>query len=133
MIADPFALAGAAVATALLALSLKPFGGGLAQRTALTGGIIILAAAAGELGGIFARIRGLAGQASGLAEAAGLALRVTGIAYVAQTAADLCRDCGEEGLASKAELTGRLMMLSASLGQIVKLVEKLISLAEELL
>lgn len=133
MTADPFAIAGAAVICALLALSLRPFGGGLAERTALVGGLILLIWAAGEISGVFARVRTLLQQASGLRNAASLALKVTGVAYVAQTASDLCRDCGEDGLASKSELCGRLLMLTAVLPELTSLASRLIALAEELL
>ena len=133
MTADPFAVAGAAVVWALLALSLRPFGGGLAERTALVGGLILLMWAAGEISGVFSRIRALLQQAPGFDGAASLALKVTGVAYVAQPASDLCRDCGEEGLASKSELCGRLLMLIAVMPQLTSLASRLIALAEELL
>lgn len=41
-------------------------------------------------------------------------LKITGIAYIAQFAADACRDCGESAVASKVELAGRLMMVAAA-------------------
>lgn len=125
-------MAGFAVTAALLSLTLRQLGPEHAVRTALAGGLVLLIMAAGELSGIFASLRSL--YSNGLTSAAAeLALRVTGVAYVAQTAADICRDCGENGLASKAELCGRLMMLTASMPLFLKLALTLIGLAEDLL
>ncbi len=45
----------------------------------------------------------------------GVALKVLGIAYVADFAAALCRDAGEELLASRVELAGKVLILVAAL------------------
>ncbi|MBE3520070.1 MAG: stage III sporulation protein AD [Firmicutes bacterium] len=45
----------------------------------------------------------------------GVALKVLGIAYVVDFAADLCRDAGEENLASRVELAGKILILVAAL------------------
>lgn len=56
------------------------------------------------------------------------ALKITGIAYIAQFAADTCRDCGESAVAAKVELAGRIMMVVTAFPLIVSTVEAIGSL-----
>lgn len=51
------------------------------------------------------------------------ALKITGIAYIAQFAADTCRDCGENAIACKVELAGRIMIIVTAFPLIISTVE----------
>ena len=46
-----------------------------------------------------------------LRQALTVVFRAAGVCFVTQLAADTCRDAGETALASKAELTGRVLLL----------------------
>ncbi len=52
-----------------------------------------------------------------------LALKVTGICILTQTAADTCRDCAETALANAVELAGRFLILTISLPIVKSLLE----------
>ena len=52
-----------------------------------------------------------------------LALKVTGICILTQTAADTCRDCTETALATAVELVGRFLILTVSLPIVKSLLE----------
>ena len=41
-------------------------------------------------------------------------LKVTGMAYVTQFAVDACRDAGQNSIASKIEIAGKIMMLAVA-------------------
>ncbi|HHY34181.1 MAG TPA: stage III sporulation protein AD [Firmicutes bacterium] len=58
----------------------------------------------------------------------GVALKVLGIAYVVDFAADLCRDAGEENLASRVELAGKILILVAALPVIEGVFQLILSL-----
>ncbi len=53
----------------------------------------------------------------------GLILKVIGIAYAAQFAAELCRDAGECAIATKIELAGKVIIMTLSMPAIYNLLE----------
>lgn len=58
-------------------------------------------------------------------------LKSLGICYLIQFGADLCRDAGESAIASKLELTGRVMVLLLSLPLFQDLMDKIFQLISE--
>lgn len=56
-------------------------------------------------------------------------LKVAGISLLADFAAQTCRDAGEEGLALKTELAGRVLLLSLALPAMQGLLAQIFSLA----
>lgn len=64
-----------------------------------------------------------------LGEYATVMLKAIGIALLCSTCGNICRDCGENTLASGVEIAGNLMILSLSL----PLIEEILGYAAELL
>lgn len=54
-----------------------------------------------------------------------LLLKVTGIAYLVDFSADVCRDAGENGIAKKLEIAGKITIISLSLPVVTSLFEKI--------
>jgi len=54
-------------------------------------------------------------------------LRVIGIAYAAEFGASICADAGENGLASKVELAGKILILATSAPVILTLLQQILS------
>ena len=50
-------------------------------------------------------------------------IKITGIAYVTQTASELCKDSGESALSGKVELSGKVMICAYALPMINSLFE----------
>lgn len=126
-------MAGFAVITAVLANTVRAYRPELGMQVALAGGLVLLGFAVAELSGIAGAAREIMETAGLDGGTASLVFRIVGIAYTAQTAADICRDSGESSLAGKAELLGRLMIVQASLPALLKLVRLAADLAEEYL
>ena len=129
---DVFRIAGIAVVTAILSLTLRGVRPELGMQTAIAGGAVLLAFAASELLGITAALRSLMSDLGAGEEIVTLVMKVVCIAYVAQIAADICRDSGENALAAKTEICGRLLMVSAALPMLLRLVRTLTGLRGEL-
>lgn len=102
------------------------------MQTAIAGGAVILMTAAGELTGLFAVMDSIRERLPAGSDLIMCALRVTGTAFLTQIASELCRDAGENALAAKAELCGRLMILSAAAPLFIRLVETIAELIGEL-
>ena len=58
-----------------------------------------------------------------------LLFEVAGISLLMDFAAQTCRDAGEEGLAMKAELAGRVMLLTLALPSLQSLLGLILSIA----
>ena len=56
-------------------------------------------------------------------------VRLVGMAYVTEFAAQACRDAGEEGLAAKAALCGKMLLLAQTLPLILEIGDLTLSLA----
>lgn len=118
---DVFRIAGFAVITAVLALTVKNYKPELGIQVSVAGGLILLMIAVSEFSGIASQIRSLMSELE-MGDAILLpAFKVIGIAYMTQTASDICSDSGETALASKAQLCGRLLMASCALPVIISL------------
>ncbi len=95
------------VCAAIMALSIREIRPEMARLLSLAAGLVIMGAAV-KMAAEF--IEGLK-QFSQFSPSAGAfikpLLKITGIAYAAQFAAELCRDAGESALAGRVELAGK--------------------------
>lgn len=98
----------------------------------------VLVIAAGTLAGIMIlpQLGQIVGGISALAGAGGVQesymsqlLKVGGISLLMDFAAQTCRDAGEDGLAMKTELAGRVMLIALALPVMRALLEQIISLS----
>ena len=58
----------------------------------------------------------------------GILLKITGIAYLTEFGANVCRDSGESAVASKVELAGKVLIISLSIPILLALSETLFEL-----
>ena len=125
---DIFRIAGLALLTAILSVTVRAYKPELGIHVAVSGGIAILLATITEFTGIAESAHDLM-KRFGLDEGIWmLVVKVIGISYITQTASDICRDCGENALASKMEICGRIMLFSAAMPMFMKLGSSLIGL-----
>ena len=110
-----FQMLGVALVTAILSLLIKQ------QKPELAFAIPILGAAAILLC-VFPYLKEIMDMFSAMAERAGLesrylaiVIKIIGVAYLCQFAAELCRDVGEGAIAGKIELAGKVMILTLSM------------------
>lgn len=75
----------------------------------------ILSAVFDALGTVSARIQGDMGFI-------GTLLKITGIAYIAEFGAQICKDAGEGAIAAKIELAGKVLIMAASIPIIMALI-----------
>lgn len=98
----------------------------------------VLVIAAGALAGIMIlpQLGQIVSGVSALASAGGVQdsymtqlLKVGGVSLLMDFAAQTCRDAGEDGLALKTELAGRVMLIALALPVMRTLLEQIISLS----
>lgn len=117
-----------AVAGALACTLLRPQKPEFRMAVSIAAGILVLMWSMEGIGQGVEAVRSLTGQ-SGLPEdTAGLLLRATGIALIAEFGSQLCRDADESALAGRVELAGRAALLGLAAPLIAGLTGRLTAL-----
>ena len=108
-------IAGTAIIAAIIAAMLRRYNREYAVVVSIVAGAIILLQIFLNINPAIQQINGLL-SASGLsAEYAAILFKSLGICFLAQFAADSCRDSGESALAAKVELAGKITIVVLAL------------------
>lgn len=86
-------------------------------------GIAILLVVVQRLGGMLAVFSEAASSAGVLQDFTGLVLKITGIAYISDFTAQVCRDANESAIAAKVELAGKIIILSLALPLVTSILQ----------
>ncbi len=125
------AIAAVAVITAFLAVVLRRTHPEQAMAVTLVAGILMVSAALKYMAPLLGNIQGML-EASGLSsEYVQILFKALGICVITQLASDACRDAGEQGLAAKTELAGKLTLLALALPLFQKIGDIALSLIEK--
>ena len=125
---DVMRVAGLSMASAVVALVLRRLRPEMGLAAALAAGMLVLGMALPLLGQLIEGVRSLA-RAGGVKDGYMLLLfKVAGISLLMDFAAQTCRDAGEEGLAMKAELAGRVVLLTLALPPLRSLLGLILSI-----
>lgn len=121
-------VAGFSVSAALIAFTLRSAGKQAGAAAALAGGVMLFFFAVTRLGAAAEMLRALAEKA-GVENAILLRmLKLVGLAYIAEFSVQACRDAGESGLAAKAALCGKILLMLETLPLIARIGEMVFSL-----
>lgn len=119
---------GLAVAAAVLCMVVRQQQPQLGGLCAVAAGAMLLLAALEQLSDVqdvFARLSSLAGLEKGYLDTL---VKVLGVSYVAELAAQACEDLGEGGLALKVGLVGKLCVFTLTAPMLLKLMEMILEL-----
>lgn len=101
----------------------------LATQLSMVAGLIIIVFVVWKLAGVIKVLERLALRAELNMVFLGALLKIIGIAYIAEFGTQVCRDAGENALAFKVELAGKVMILVVA----VPIISTIISTVERLL
>ena len=102
----------------------------MAALCALAAGLLLLLSAMGtlvEVQSLFTRLSELGGLEDGYLQTL---LKVLGVSYAAEMAAQMCQDLGEGGLAVKVSLAGKLCVFTLTAPMMLNLLEMILELAK---
>lgn len=122
-------IAGFSVASALAVLLLRRSRPEIGIVAALAAGVLLLSIATPMIGQLISSITSMAEMGGVKSSYLAQLLKVAGISLLMDFAAQTCRDAGEDGLAAKAELAGRVMLLTLALPAMQTLLNQLFSLS----
>ena len=109
--AEFWKILGAAMACAVMALTLRAAHGPMATAFSLAAGAALLMALAEPLRQAVEVLQGIASYAPEGREQLALMLRLLGVSFAAEFAAQACRDAGEDGIALRVELSAKVMLV----------------------
>ncbi len=109
------AIAGIAILAAILAAMLRRYHQEYSVILSIAAGIIILFEVFANITPAVRQINTLLSSSGLSTEYAAILFKALGICFLAQFAADSCRDAGESALASKVELAGKIAIVILSL------------------
>ena len=126
---DFYKIATLAISAAILALVIRRVRPELGLTLTLCAGALITLLALPTLAQLIGGLSALA-RTGGVSEPyLSQLLKVAGVSLLMDFAAQTCRDAGEEGLAMKTELAGRVMLLSLALPSMQTLLSQILSLS----
>lgn len=91
-------------------------------------GAIILYFVFEELTPIVSVLQNLSSKMGVTSEFFGILLKITGISYLTEFGANVCKDSGETAIASKVELAGKVLIIGISIPILTTLMDTLVKL-----
>lgn len=120
-------IAGFAVCAAAIALVMRRLRPESSAILVIAAGVLTLLMILPQLSDIVTGILSLAASGGVHTSYMSQLLKIGGISLLMDFAAQTCRDAGEEGLAMKAELAGRVLLLALALPVMHTLLEQILS------
>jgi len=127
-----FKIVGLSLAAVTVVLVLRAYRPELAVQAAVAAGVVLLLIAVTELSGVMAMIDQIVAKYGLNSEHIKVVIKVIGIAYLAQFAAQTCRDAGEGAIASKVELVGRVLIVTVAVPVVISILDVLGTLLHSL-
>ena len=119
------------IAAALLSLYLRQQRPEYAMLVSLACGVLVLLLLLGQVSDITAALRELTGILGQDRDLISIVMKCLGICIVAELGSQCCRDAGETALATKVELSAKVMLVLVSvplLQELLKMVRHLVEL-----
>lgn len=120
-----FKIVGLSLAALTAVLVLRAYRPELAVQAAVAAGIVLLLIAVTELSGVMETVDAIVAKYGLNSEHIKVVLKVIGIAYLAQFAAQTCRDAGEGAIAAKVELVGRILIVTVAVPVVLAILDTL--------
>ena len=121
-------IVGIAIISTILCLVIKKDRPEFANFVAITAGVVILLSVVLKLNFIVEEINNLAQRADIPSMYISLIIKLIGIAYIMEFAISLCKDCGENNIASKLEFGGKIIIMSMSFPILLSIIDSIISI-----
>lgn len=112
----------------IIIILIKQYRPEFAMYVSIGAGILIFSIIAGKLSGIIEVLKSFTNKTSINNEFLTLLIKITGIAILTEFAVSICKDSGESAIASKVDLSGKVIIMSMSIPIMASLLETIISI-----
>lgn len=121
--------AGFAVAAAMVCFTLRSAHRQAGAAVAMAAGLMLFFFTVSQMSAAVEVMHALSNRAGIGDQTVALLLKLTAMAYVTEFSVQACRDAGEEGLAAKASLCGKMLLMAQTLPLITEIGELTLRLA----
>ena len=125
-----FQIAAVGLICAVLSLAVRSWRPEFSIYISAASGLVLFAMVYSQLEGIISGVSGLFQKSGSAGVYFPVLLKVIGIAYLTDFSAQVCRDAGENGIASKGEMAGKIVIFYAALPVLTSLIRMLQMLLE---
>ncbi len=125
---DMIQIIGIGISGTVAAIILKEYKPAYALCVAAITATVIFFLMLSEISYIFEVIRTISGRIDLDGHYIGTIIRIIGIAYVAQFGTEICRDAGQNTIAQKIELAGKILIVTASIPLLTAVLNLLIGI-----
>ena len=119
---------GIALIALIIIIIIKQYRPEFAIYISLVAGIIILALVIGNLTNVINLLKDISTRSGINNKFLGILLKMTGIAILTEFAISICKDAGENAIASKVEIGSKVIIISLSVPIISNLLEVILKL-----
>lgn len=119
---------GVGLTALILIIILKQYKPEFAIYASLIAGAIILFMVMGKMTGVINMLTNLTNKIGVGSSFLKILLKITGIAILTEFAVSICKDSGENAIASKIDLGGKIIIISISIPIITALLELIINI-----
>ena len=125
---DIIKIIGIGFIAVIIIILIKQYRPEFAIYVSIGAGILIFSIIAGKLSGIIEVLKSFTNKTSINNEFLTLLIQITGIAILTEFAVSICKDSGESAIASKVDLSGKVIIMSMSIPIMSSLLETIISI-----
>ena len=125
---DIFRIIGVAVITTFAVLVLKPTRPEIAALVSIAGGIVVLLMFVQSLSGVINNINQIVTRTGLNNDVFAALLRIIGIGYVTEFSASICKDAGNDSMAQKILLAGKVIILILALPIVNNLIDIIVGI-----
>jgi len=125
---DIFQIIGVAIITTFAVLVLKPTRPEIAALVSIAGGIVVLMMFVNALGGVIDTINNIVTRTGINNDVFATLLRIIGIGYITEFAASICKDAGNDSMAGKVLLAGKVVILVLALPIVNNLIDIIVGI-----
>jgi len=119
---DIFQIVATGVLCTVLIVTIKKQSPDIALIITIAASVLIFMTVLPILGEVIGAMSRVGAMMDGGMQYVALALRVVGVAYMAQLGADVCADAGETAIAAKIDLGGRVIIMVLAMPVVVDIV-----------
>lgn len=100
----------------------------IAVQASIAAGALIIMLLASKLSSVIDMLEGYASRANIKPVYFTTVLKITGIAYLTEFGAEICKDAGENAIASKIEMAGRVIIVALAIPVIASLIDLILKI-----
>ena len=123
---DIVKIIGIGITALIIIIILKQYKPEFAVYISIIAGITILLFSLTKISGVISLLKDIASRASINSEFLGIILKITGIAILTEFAVSICQDSGENAIANKIDIGGKVMIITMSIPIISALLETIL-------